>query len=311
VPERGADVDGDAIVVRGLRKSYDGVPAVRGIDLSVGRGEVFALLGPNGAGKTTTIEILEGHRQRDAGEVSVLGHDPGRGERALKARLGIVLQDTGVEPYLTIEEVIDLHRGWYPRTRDLDEILEVVGLEHLRRRRASALSGGEQRRLDVALGLAGDPELLFLDEPTTGFDPSARRRAWDMVRNLQGLGKTIVLTSHYMDEVEHLADRVAVIAAGVIVADGAPSSLTGIVGLRRTRIAFSLPGRPLRALPVGLDGHGVTHEGGRVHVDTDRPTDALHVLTDWAVAAGIELDDLTVTQPSLEDAYLRLVEGPR
>jgi ABC-2 type transport system ATP-binding protein len=307
--ERGAGVDGNAIEVRGLRKAYDGVAAVSGIDLTIRRGEVFALLGPNGAGKTTTIEILEGHRQRDAGEVSVLGYDPGRGDRALKARLGIVLQDTGVEPYLTIEEVIDLHRGWYPRTRDLDEILEVVGLEHLRRRRASALSGGEQRRLDVALGLAGDPELLFLDEPTTGFDPLARRRAWDMIRSLQRLGKTIVLTSHYMDEVEHLADSVAVIASGRIVAEGSPSTLTEIGGLRRTRIAFRLPGRPLRAIPPALDG--VLQDDGRVVVDTDRPTEALHELTGWAVEAGIELGDLTVTQPSLEDAYLRLVEGSR
>jgi ABC-2 type transport system ATP-binding protein len=304
---RGADVDGNAIEVRGLRKAYDGVAAVRGIDLTVRRGEVFALLGPNGAGKTTTIEILEGHRQRDAGDVSVLGHDPGLGDRALKARLGIVLQDTGVEPYLTIEEIIDLHRGWYPRSRDLDEILQVVGLEHLRGRRASGLSGGEQRRLDVALGLAGDPELLFLDEPTTGFDPLARRRAWDMIRNLQGLGKTIVLTSHYMDEVEHLADRVAVIASGAIVAEGSPSSLTEIDGLHLTRIAFRLLGRPLRALPPALGG--VTQDDGRVLVDTDRPTEALHELTGWAVEAGIELGGLTVTQPSLEDAYLRLVEG--
>ena len=203
-----------AIEVRGLRKSYGKTEAVRGVDLRVSKGEVFALLGPNGAGKTTIVEILEGHRDRTAGDVSVLGYDPGRGERALKQRIGIVLQSTGVEPYLSVEETIDLFRGYFPHPLPLDEILDAVGLSEQRRARVRRLSGGQQRRLDVAIGLAGDPELLFLDEPTSGFDPSARRGAWEMVRTLKSLGKTVVLTTHYMEEAETLADRVAIIGEG-------------------------------------------------------------------------------------------------
>ena len=214
-----------AIEVRGLRKSYGKTEAVRGVDLRVSKGEVFALLGPNGAGKTTIVEILEGHRDRTAGEVSVLGYDPGRGERALKQRIGIVLQSTGVEPYLSVEEMIDLFRGYFPHPLPLDEILDAVGLSEQRRARVRRLSGGQQRRLDVAIGLAGDPELLFLDEPTSGFDPSARRSAWEMVRTLKSLGKTVVLTTHYMEEAETLADRVAIIGEGKIVAEGAVGQL--------------------------------------------------------------------------------------
>ena len=209
-----------AIEVRGLHKSYGQVEAVRGINLCVSKGEVFALLGPNGAGKTTTVEILEGHRGRSAGDVSVLGYDPGRNARALKRRIGIVIQSTSVEPYLSVEETINLFRGYYPHPLPLEQVLEVIGLREQRRTRVKRLSGGQQRRLDVAIGLAGDPELLFLDEPTTGFDPSARRGVWEMIRNLQSLGKTILLTTHYMDEAEHLADRAAIIVDGEIVAEG-------------------------------------------------------------------------------------------
>ena len=224
-----------AIEVRGLRKSYGTVEAVRGIDLQVSKGEVFALLGPNGAGKTTTVEILEGHRDRTAGDVRVLGYDPARNERGLKERIGIVLQSTGVEPFLSVEESIDLFRGYYPHPLPLEEILDATGLREQRRARVKRLSGGQQRRLDVAIGLAGDPELLFLDEPTTGFDPSARRGAWGMVKNLQALGKTVVLTTHYMDEAEFLADRVAIMAHGEIVAEGSPADLAKETGATTIR----------------------------------------------------------------------------
>src|SRR6266567_3937884 len=216
-----------AIDVRGLHKSYGAVEAVRNVDLTIATGEVFALLGPNGAGKTTIVEILEGHRKRDAGTVSGLGFDPARRERALKERIGIVLQSTGIEQFLTVAEVIEMYRGYYPRPRPLDEIIDVVGLTEKRDERVKKLSGGQQRRLDVAIGLAGDPALLFLDEPTTGFDPGARRRMWETVRNLVSLGKTIFLTTHYMDEAQELADRVAVISAGQIVAEGPPETLAG------------------------------------------------------------------------------------
>ncbi|HEU0073899.1 MAG TPA: ABC transporter ATP-binding protein, partial [Dehalococcoidia bacterium] len=213
-----------AIEVTGLRKTYDTLEAVAGIDLRVERGEVFALLGPNGAGKTTAVEILEGHRTRSAGEVSVLGFDPGNSETAFKQRIGIVLQESGVDPYLTVEETLDLFRSYYPRPRPREELLRLVGLEEQRGMRVLKLSGGQQRRLDVAVGLAGDPDLLFLDEPTTGFDPAARHSAWEMVRDLQKLGKTIFLTTHYMEEAEVLANRVAIIRRGVIVAEGTPGS---------------------------------------------------------------------------------------
>ena len=221
------------IDVKGLRKSYGDLEAVAGIDLHVDRGEVFALLGPNGAGKTTTAEILEGFRERTAGDVDVLGHDPAQRELDLKRRIGIVLQSTGVDPYLTVRETVELYAGYYPTPRDIDEVIHVVGLEEKRDARVDRLSGGQQRRLDVAIGLAGDPELLFLDEPTTGFDPSARRHAWDMVKGLTALGKTVFLTTHFMDEAQFLAGRVAVISHGQIVAEGLPRPSEAATRCRR------------------------------------------------------------------------------
>ena len=295
-----------AIEVRGLHKSYGSVEAVRGIDLRVAKGEVFALLGPNGAGKTTTIEILEGYLQRTSGEVSVLGHDPGRNARSLKERIGIVLQTTGVEPYLSVEESIDLFRGYYPHPMPLEEILRATGLTEQRRVRVRRLSGGQQRRLDVAIGLSGDPELLFLDEPTTGFDPSARRGAWEMVRNLKALGKTVVLTTHYMDEAEHLADRVAIIAEGKIVAEGAPGDLAQ--GGSTTSIRFRVdPG--LTHLPEDLGAEPLDGDG-RYAITTDSPTRSLHRLTGWAMEQGVELEDLSVSRPSLEDLFIAIVGAP-
>lgn len=291
-----------AIEVRDLRKSYGDVEAVAGLDLTVSRGEIVALLGPNGAGKTTTVEILEGHRDRDEGHVSVLGHDPAARSLALRRRIGIVLQTTGIEPYLTVAETIEQFRGFYPSPRPLDEVLEAVGLTDLRDRRVKRLSGGQQRRLDVAVGLAGDPDLLFLDEPTTGFDPSARRGAWDMIRNLRALGKTVLLTTHYMDEAQSLADRVAIIVRGRIVAEGPPAILTGRD--RHATISFRDPGD---GFPVEVGEAEV--EGGMVRIRTEEPTRVLHALTSWATARGEELAELTVSRPSLEDVYLELTEA--
>ena len=293
-----------AIEVRGLRKSYGSLEAVRGIDLHVSKGEVFALLGPNGAGKTTTVEILEGHRDRTAGDVQVLGYDPARNERGLKERIGIVLQSTGVEPFLSVEESIDLFRGYYPHPLPLEEILDATGLREQRRFRVKRLSGGQQRRLDVAIGLAGDPELLFLDEPTTGFDPSARRGAWDMVKNLQALGKTVLLTTHYMDEAEFLADRVAIMAHGEIVAEGTPADLAKETGA--TTITFRAgPGSEDPPGDIGAD----LGDDSLYTITTESPTRSLHQLTCWAVERGIELEDLSVSRPSLEDVFLKLSAG--
>jgi ABC-2 type transport system ATP-binding protein len=297
-----------AIRVEGLTKSYGAIEAVRGIDLEVRRGEVFAMLGPNGAGKTTTVEILEGHRTRTSGTVAVLGHDPARHERDFKERIGIVLQTTGIEPYLSVREAVALFGGYYPHPRPVDEVLAVVGLDDQSDMRVRKLSGGQQRRLDVAIGLAGDPELLFLDEPTTGFDPGARRQAWEMIRNLRALGKTVFLTTHYMDEAEQLADRVAIIADGRIVAEGSPQALmSGALsgGQPTTAIAFRLPPRAdPTELPPELDAY---ESEGMLCIESTEPTRALFVLTSWATDRGIELHDLTVSRPSLEDVYLALV----
>jgi ABC-2 type transport system ATP-binding protein len=290
-----------AIEVRGLEKSYGAVEAVRGIDLRVETGEIFALLGPNGAGKTTTVEILEGHRSRTAGDVSVLGHDPARRELALRRRIGIVLQETGVEPFLTVSETIELYRRYYPDPLPLEEVIEVVGLGDKKDSPVKKLSGGQQRRLDVAVGLAGNPELLFLDEPTTGFDPSARRRAWGMVESLQELGKTVLLTTHYMDEAQHLADRVAIIVQGAIVVSGAPDVVAG----REDRALIRFLVDADRSLPEEL-AERARVEGRRVEVESRQPTQDLHELTTWALAQGVELDDLTVTRASLEEVFLEL-----
>lgn len=299
-------MDGIAIDVRNLKKSYGDLEAVAGIDVQVGQGEVFSLLGPNGAGKTTTVEILEGYRQRSSGEVNVLGYDPARGERSFKQRIGIVLQSTGVEPYLTVEEVIELHRGYYPSPRPLDEVIEVVELTAKRKSRVGKLSGGQQRRLDVAVGLAGDPELLFLDEPTTGFDPSARRHAWAMVKNLQTLGKTVFLTTHYMDEAQNLADRAAIIVGGRIVAEGPPATLGGRAEAP-TNVTFQLPpGAP--PLPEHL--HADSSPAGAVQLEAPEPMRTLHDLTGWALEHNVELESLSVTRPSLEDVYLELTGEP-
>jgi ABC-2 type transport system ATP-binding protein len=298
--------DGLAISVHGLRKSYGSLDAVKDIDIEIARGEVFALLGPNGAGKTTTVEILEGFRSRDAGDVTVLGYDPASGDRDMKERVGIVLQSTGIDPYLTVEETVALYAGYYPSPKPVDEVIEVVGLTAKADTRVLKLSGGQQRRLDVAIALAGDPELLFLDEPTTGFDPSARRGAWEVVKHLASLGKTVLLTTHYMDEAQYLADRVAVIAAGVIVAEGPPATIAGR-DQAMTRIRFMLPDG---VAPPSIDGAQVGASGGAIELVVPQPTQALHELTGWALDRNVELGGLEVRRPSLEDTYLELTGGP-
>ena len=293
------------IDVRGLHKAYGDVEAVRGIDLHVDRGEVFALLGPNGAGKTTTVEILEGYRERTAGEVAVLGRDPAKGGVELKRRIGIVLQSTGVDPYLTVRETIDLYAGYYPSPRNVDEVIDLVGLAEKRNTRVNKLSGGQQRRLDVAIALAGDPELLFLDEPTTGFDPNARRNAWEIVKNLTGIGKTIFLTTHFMDEAQYLATRAAVITKGTIVAEGTPGTLGGRDHMQ-TRVRFKVPeGQP----PPSDLGETSSLPDGSLVIRTDNATKIVHDLTAWALERGFVFDVLEVTLPSLEDVYIELTGG--
>jgi ABC-2 type transport system ATP-binding protein len=291
-----------AVEVRGLRKTYGTLEAVRGIDLEVPRGTVYAIIGPNGAGKTTTMEILEGHRRLTSGEARVLGYDPSRNETAFKQRIGIVLQSTSIPFYLRVDEAVAMFGGYYPHPRPVDELLELVDLLPQRRSLVRRLSGGQLRRLDVAIGLAGDPDLLFLDEPTTGLDPQARRGAWGMVQGLKALGKTVLLTTHYIDEAEYLADRVAIIAAGQIVAEGTPDEL-------RARYTDTIISFRAESVPPGLPPElSSAVEDGRVVIRSAHPTEALYQLTSWARQANVELEDLRAAPLSLEDVYLRLSE---
>jgi ABC-2 type transport system ATP-binding protein len=274
-----------AIAVRDLRKSYGASEALRGISFEIREGEVFGLLGPNGAGKTTTIEILEGYRTRDGGEVEVLGFDPERAGSPFRERIGVVLQQSQLWPNLTVAETHRMFAGYYEHPRNADEVIALVGLAEKRDARVKTLSGGQKRRLDLGIALVGDPDLVFLDEPTTGFDPAARRAAWDMIRSLRSLGKTILLTTHYLDEAEQLADRLAVLREGVIIRKGTPAELTG--GSSETEIRYR------------KDGHEVV-------IHTSDPTKLLHQLTAEALAAGQELEGLSVRRPTLEDVYLAL-----
>jgi ABC-2 type transport system ATP-binding protein len=291
-----------AIAVDGLRKSFGDLEAVRGVSFEVKEGEVFALLGPNGAGKTTILEILEGYQARTAGSVSVLGLDPGEAADAVRERIGIVLQGTAIEPYLTVREVLTRNAAYYRQPRGVDEVIVLVGLEEKAAARVKTLSGGQQRRLDVGLGIIGRPELLFLDEPTTGFDPSARRSAWELVRSLAHDGTTVLLTTHYMDEAQALADRLAVIAKGQFVATGTPDTVGGRAEAA-VRIAFLAPSGVAAAdLPVAA-----VDVGGVMEVRTLDEVRVLHTLTGWALERGVALDGLVVDRPSLEDVYLELV----
>jgi ABC-2 type transport system ATP-binding protein len=274
-----------AIEVSGLRKSYGAYEALRDVSFTIEQGEVFGLLGPNGAGKTTTVEILEGYRRRDAGDVRVLGFDPQDAPRAFRERIGVVLQSSSIYPSLTVRENLKLFAGYYSAPRNVDEVIELVGLGEKPRSAVRTLSGGQKRRLDLALALVGDPELVFLDEPTTGFDPAARRNAWDMIRSLRELGKTVLLTTHYLDEAEQLADRVAVLREGRIVSMGHPRELTGITG--ETEIRYR-------------------RDGEEVVVRSADPTRTLHELTGEALARGEQLEALEVRRPTLEEVYLEL-----
>lgn len=290
------------IDVNNLVKSYGDVHAVRGIDLHVDKGEIFALLGPNGAGKSTIVEILEGHRTLTSGSVEVLGFDPTNRERSYRERIGIVLQETAIEDQLTVKEALDIYGSMYPNRRPSGELIELVGLDEKTEARIRTLSGGQRRRLELALGIVGDPDLIFLDEPTTGFDPSARRQAWTIVENLTALGKTVLLTTHYMDEAQHLANRVAVIARGVIVAEGTPESL-GDRQNAESVISFFAEGSIIDSLDLPDVSVG---ENGRIEILSGEPTRDLHTVTGWAISHGVELTDLSVSRPSLEDVYLEL-----
>jgi len=294
------------VVVRGLVKQYEGRDVVRGIDLDVHRGEILAFLGPNGAGKTTTTEILEGFRDRDGGEVEVLGVDPAKTDGEWRSRVGVVLQESEAEPGLTVRECLELYAGFYSSPRDIDETIDLVGLGDAAETLGGRLSGGQLRRLDFALALIGDPELIFLDEPTTGFDPSARRAAWEVVAGLRRLGKTIFLTTHYMEEAEYLADRIAVIAEGEIVAEGTPHTLGGRDRMTAA-ISFTLPsGNSVADMPEALRLIAETDESGPTVLRSESPLVHVQMLADWALGRGFTLPDLDVHRPTLEDVYLSL-----
>jgi ABC-2 type transport system ATP-binding protein len=298
-----------AITTRGLIKDYGAVRAVDDLTFEVHEGEVYALLGHNGAGKSTTVEILEGHRQRTAGDVTVLGHDPGRAGRELRDRIGIVLQTSGVEHELTVTEAVDMYGSCYRWRRPVREVVELVGLSPQSDQRIGTLSGGQRRRLDLAMGIVGCPDLLFLDEPTTGFDPAARRNAWELIRQLCAGGTTVLLTTHYLDEAEHLAARVGVLVAGRLVAEGSPEQLIGASGA--TRIRFQLPDDTSAGELAGVLPPEAAIEDGQVEVVTETPTAAVNAITGWALERGLELPGLTVIRPSLEDVFLGLAgESP-
>ncbi len=294
-----------AIEVRRLRKTYGSIVAVDDVSFDVRPGEVYALLGHNGAGKSTTVEILEGHRDRTAGEVSVLGVDPRHGGRELRDRIGIVLQSSGIEQELYVGEALEVYGACYRHRRGVDGVLELVGLAELAGQRIGTLSGGQRRRIDLALGIIGHPEVLFLDEPTTGFDPAARRRSWELIADLCGEGTTVLLTTHYLDEAEHLADRVGVLKAGRMIAEGAPSEL--IRSETETRVSFDVPDSVAVDELDGLLPAAASIIGTRVEFSTKTPTAAVAALTGWAVARGLELGELSVTRPTLEDVFLGLV----
>ena len=299
-----------AIDVRDLRKSYGAVDAVDGLSFRVEAGEVYALLGANGAGKSTAVEILEGHRTATSGSVEVLGVDPASAGRDFRDRIGIVLQSSGVEAEFTVREVIELYGGCYRNPRPFDEVIGLVGLDEKADARIGSLSGGQRRRIDLALGIVGRPELLFLDEPTTGFDPSARRRSWDLIEALGDDGTTVLLTTHYLDEAEHLADRVGVLSQGRLIAEGSPEQLIGQVS--GTVISFMLP-ESLKATDASatfghLLGVDIRVSGRLVEASVDQPTAAVHRITGWAIDAGVELESLSVSRVSLEDVYLALTD---
>ena len=295
-----------AISVSGLRKAYGDYEAVRGIDFEVAVGEVFGFLGPNGAGKTTTIEILEGYRERSDGQVSVLGVDPGSPTRAWRERVGLVLQECELDPLLTVREAVALFATFYSSPRPVDETIDLVGLADKREAKVGTLSGGQKRRADVAIGIIGDPDLIFLDEPTTGFDPTARRDAWNMIEGLKDLGKTVFLTTHYMDEAQHLADRVAILRGGEIVAQGRTEELGESLG-RRTLIGFSLSNGRLGVEEIRAQlGARVGDDDNQVSIETEDPQADLHRLLTLAEERGAELEDLEVRRPSLEDIFLEL-----
>jgi ABC-2 type transport system ATP-binding protein len=293
-----------AILIEGLRKSYDDFEAVKGVDLTIETGQVFAILGPNGAGKTTTVEILEGYRQRSSGVVTVLGEDPGRPNRAWRERIGIVLQESEPTTLLTVRETITMYAGYYADPRDVEQTIGLAGLSEKADTRAGRLSGGQKRRLDVALALIGDPDLIFLDEPTTGFDPEARREAWDVIASMRDLGKTILLTTHYMEEAQRLADQIAVFAGGEIVAQGTPNEIGGREQLP-SKISFQLPER-IAASDLPPQFRADADDSGLVTIESTEPTRSVNEITTWALDRAIELEDLAVARPSLEDIYLRL-----